>query len=121
MQIPLQIVFRDVPRSEALVTEIRRRAAKLDQYYDHITSCRITVESAGKHKHQGILYDIGIDLTLPGNEFVIKDRHGHEDAYVALRDAFEAAERKLHEHARLNRGHAKASRFATDQVPPPED
>ena len=32
MQQPLQITFRDIPRSEALEADIREKAAKLDQF-----------------------------------------------------------------------------------------
>ena len=120
MQIPLQVVFRDVPRSDALDAEIRRRAEKLNQFHDHITSCRVTVAHNGRHKHQGNRYNIGIDITLPGTELVIKDKHDNEDVYVALRDAFEAAQRKLHEYARQQRGEVKVHRRPEPQAGPDE-
>lgn len=111
MQQPLQITFRDIPSSEALETHIREKAAKLDQFYDHIMSCRVVVELPHGHHHKGKLYHVSIDITVPGEELVINrlphDNHAHEDAYVAIRDAFDAARRKLQNFARKQRGDIK--------------
>jgi hypothetical protein len=42
---------------------------------------------------------VRIDLTVPGAELVVSRDpeldHGHEDVYVAIRDAFDAARRQL--------------------------
>ena len=53
MQQPLQITFRDIPRSEALEADIREKAAKLDQFYEKVMACRVVVESPHKHHHKG--------------------------------------------------------------------
>ena len=42
MQLPMQIVFRDLDRSDAIETAIREKANKLDQFFDRIMSCRVT-------------------------------------------------------------------------------
>jgi hypothetical protein len=44
-------------------------------------------------------FNIHIDLGVPGKEIVV-DRQENEDAYVALRDAFDAAKRQLEDYAR---------------------
>jgi cold shock CspA family protein len=111
MKLPLQITFRDFPLSDALEADIREKAARLDQFYDRITSCRVVVEAPHGHHHQGNLFHIRIDLTVPGGELVIKrgpkDHQAHEDAYVAVRDAFKSARRKLQDFAREQRGKVK--------------
>lgn len=86
MQVPLQITIRGMAPSEALESRIRSKAEKLDEFFDHITSCRITVEEPHKHKHQGKQYNVRIDIGVPGHEIVVNRDH-HEDVYVALRDA----------------------------------
>jgi len=102
MQQPLQIIFRDIPQSDSVEEIIRDKAAKLDQYFDKIMSCRVTIESPHSHHHQGSLYHVTVDLTVPGTELVAsrsRDKnHAHEDVYVAIRDAFEAAKRQLQEY-----------------------
>ncbi|SFF09409.1 ribosome hibernation-promoting factor, HPF/YfiA family [Nitrosomonas sp. Nm166] len=106
MALILQITTRDVPHSEALESHIREKAEKLGKFYPHIMSCRITVELPHKHKHQGRLFDVHIDITVPGSELVV-NRVANEDVYVAVRDAFDAAKRQLEDYARRQRGDTK--------------
>lgn len=106
MQIDLQITMRDMPHSEALETHIREKAEKLEKFYQHLTSCRVVVEQPHKHQHQGRIFDVHIDLTVPGSELIV-DRAADEDVYVALRDAFDAAMRQLEDYTRRQRGDVK--------------
>jgi ribosomal subunit interface protein len=107
MRIPVQVTFRDMPRSEAVEAEIRRRAEKLEEFCDRIMSCRVTVETPGGHKHQGKLHSVHIDLKVPGEEIASTRRHEHEDVYVAVRDAFDAVRRRLEDYVRRIRGDTK--------------
>lgn len=111
MRLPLQITFRHMDPSPALEARIRERAEELDQFFDRITSCRVVVESRHKRHQQGTLFAVRIDLTVPGSEIVVgRDpdaNHAHEDAHVAVRDAFDAARRRLEDHARHRRGAVK--------------
>lgn len=104
MQIPVQITFRDMEPSPAIEERVRERAAKLERFFDRITSCRVVIEEPHLHQHKGKLFHVRIDITVPGNELVANrnpsNNHGHEDVYVAIRDAFNAAERQLEDHAR---------------------
>lgn len=99
MEVTLQITTRDIPHSEALESHIREKAEKLEKFYPHITSCRIVVELPHKHHHQGRMFDVHIDMTVPGSEIVV-NHAANEDVYVAVRDAFDAAKRQLEDHAR---------------------
>jgi cold shock CspA family protein/ribosome-associated translation inhibitor RaiA len=140
MKIPLKITFRDMPPSPAIEDNIRERAAKLDSLFDGIMSCRVTVEAPHRRHHKGKAYVVRIDMTVPGGELVInrapkrleaakashpdeleKDlaeshepsKHAaHEDIYVAIRDAFNAAGRKLQDFARRRRGKIKVHESA---------
>lgn len=112
MQIPLQITFRHMEHSDALETNIREKAGKLDQFADHIMSCRVVVDLEHKHHQQGKLFSIKLDITVPGKEIVVdrhsEQHHAHEDPYVAVRDAFDAAKRQLEDYVRKTRGKVKA-------------
>lgn len=107
MQTPLQITFRDVPQSDALEARIREKAEKLESFHTGIVSCRVTVESRDRHKHQGKEFRVRIELRIPQHEIAINRDH-HEDVYVAVRDAFNATGRKLEDVARVQRGEVKA-------------
>lgn len=100
MQVPLQITVRDMPHSEALDTHIREKVGKLEQFFPNIISCRVVVELAHKHQQQGNEFNVRIDLSVPGKKEIVVNRDHHEDAYVALRDAFNAAARQLEDYAR---------------------
>ncbi len=107
MQVPLQITMRGVRQSEALEAEIRERAAKLEQFYPRMISCRVAVDEFAKHHRQGREFTSRIDVHVPGKEIVVTRDH-HEDVSVALRDAFDAAKRQLEEVIREQRGDVKA-------------
>ena len=106
MQIPLQITIRDIVPSEALEKRIRDKVEKLDRFFNHITSCRVVVEEPHRHHRQGKQYNVRIDISVPGHEIVVNHDH-HEDVYVALRDAFNAASRQLEDYVRQLRGDIK--------------
>lgn len=116
MDIPLQISFKNVDASEAVEARIREKVDKLEQYFGHIVSCRVVVERVNKQKTQGNLFNVRIDLAVPGHEIAItgvgpKD-HAHEDVYVAIRDAFNAASRRVEDVARKLRGDVKTHNTA---------
>lgn len=106
MQIPLQISLHGIEHSDALYNAIRDKADKLDHYYDRIMSCRVVLELAGRHKRRGKQFTVRIDLKVPGGELAVTREHD-EDVQVALRDAFDAARRKLEDYARGQRGDVK--------------
>ena len=111
MQQPLQITFQDIPHSDAVEAAIREKAEKLDQFFDKIMTCRVVVESPHSHQHQGRLYLVLVDITVPGTELIASrspDEHqAHEDVYVAIRDAFDAAKRQLQEYKHKLKGKVK--------------
>lgn len=141
MKIPLQITFRNMRPSQAIEDNIREKASKLESFYDRIMGCRVIVAAPHRHRRKGKAYEVRIDLTVPGGELVINrspkrlktaglavtdgpetelieshepGKHGaHADVYVAIRDAFNAAGRKLQDYAR------RQSRTAKHHESPP--
>ncbi len=107
MQIPLQIVVRGLPHSEALEARIREKAAKLEEFHSRITSCRVTIEEARRHHQQGRHFQVSVDVRVPGKEVVANLAHD-EDVYIALRDAFDSARRQLEDIVRVKRGDVKS-------------
>lgn len=111
MQIPLQIAFRDMPPSEAVEARVRDRTTALERFHPRITGCHVVVEAHHRHHHQGQLYHVAIHLVLPEGEIAVTrdpaEHHAHEDVFVAVRDAFDAAERRLQDRVRRLRGVVK--------------
>jgi ribosomal subunit interface protein len=117
MQLPVQITFRHMQASEAMEAAIRKRAEQLDQFHDHIMSCRVVVEPQQRHTNQGNLYSVRIDIKTPGRELVVSresELHKeYEDVYVSIRDAFDAMRRQLEDVRRRQQGKVKSH-----EVPP---
>jgi cold shock CspA family protein/ribosome-associated translation inhibitor RaiA len=111
MQVPLQITFRHMDSSEAVAARIRSRAEELERFFDRIISCRVVVECRHPRHQQGNLFQVRIDLLVPGREIVVgrdpEAHHAHEDIHVAIRDSFDAARRLLEDHVREGRGDVK--------------
>jgi ribosomal subunit interface protein len=111
MQVPLRITFRQLAPSDALEAKVRERAAKLERFAEHVTGCHVVIETPHRHHHQGKLFHVTVDVTLPGGELIVsreaQQHHAHEDAFVAIRDAFDAAIRRLEDHVRRRRVQVK--------------
>ena len=122
--------------SEVVEARIRDAAEKLDAFCDEIMRCRVLVEIPHQHHRKGKQYHVRIDLTLPGAELAIKHAPKlvtdkptrfrkapeeveleesrelskyatHDDIELSIRDAFDAARRKLQDYARRRRGDVK--------------
>ena len=102
MQIPLQISLHGIGRSDALYSDIREKAQKLERYHDHIMSCRVVLELGARHKQHGGQYSVRIDLKVSGGEIAVTREHD-EDVHVALREAFDVARQRLEDHLREKR------------------
>ncbi len=126
MQSPLQITFRHMDPSAALEARIRQRADELDAVCDRITSAHVTVECPHPRRHyHGKVFEVRVDLVLPGKEIVVARepaaKHAHEDPYVAVRDAFDAARRQLEDYVRERRGDVKRHSLAAPPVSAAEE
>jgi ribosomal subunit interface protein len=108
----IQITLRDMDRSPALEERVRRSARKLEHIYSSIVSCRVVVEKPHRRRQQGRQFVVHVGVKVPGGDIVVNRDH-HEDVYVALRDAFNAAGRQLEDFARRQRGEVKNHRPAS--------
>src|SRR5262245_66561413 len=71
MRLPVQITWRDMAPSTAVGKKIREEAAKLEEFYDRITSCRVTIEIPRRYQNGEYQFHICIDLNVPGAEIVV--------------------------------------------------
>lgn len=106
MQIPLQITYRGMDQSDAVESRIRTKVQRLERLYPRISGCRVVLGMEGRQRHQGKLFNVRIDITVPQGEIAV-NRHSSEDANAAIRDAFDAAARRLEEYGREQRGAVK--------------
>lgn len=111
MAIPLQVTFKGMDPSPAMEARIRDKAGRLERFADFILRCHVTIEAPHQHHHQGRMYRARVELDVPQGRIVTGQEgprdHAHEDPYVALRDSFAAATRRLEDHVRKLGGAVK--------------
>lgn len=111
MQTPLRITYHQMDSSEALNTLIREEVDKLESFFDCIIACRVAIEQPHRHHRQGKHFMVRVDLVVPNDEIVVgrdTPEHGeHEDARLAVSDAFRATARKLQDYVRRVRYQVK--------------
>ncbi|OFE11072.1 ribosomal subunit interface protein [Pseudohongiella acticola] len=99
MSNEFQIVFHNIDQSDALTDSVNKRVEKLRRYNGDIIGGRVVLDSPHNNHHKGKVYSVTLELHTPNKEVVVTqeqhDNHAHEDLYVAIRDAFNAAERQL--------------------------
>ncbi len=99
MERPVEIFFQDVDRSEAVESRIRERIDRLEERHGRLIGCRVHVRGPHRRHRKGKHYEIDIELTTPQEKLAIGRHPGHEgaheDIYVAIRDAFDAMEKRL--------------------------
>ena len=114
MQVEPRITFRDMEPSPAIEAKVQERIERLEKRYGRLTTCQVVIESPHRHQQHGRIHHVRVQLSVPGGDIVVgrdpSENHAHEDVYVAIRDAFDAAERRLEDHARRSRGDVN-SRF----------
>jgi cold shock CspA family protein/ribosome-associated translation inhibitor RaiA len=106
MELSAKVSFRGVEPSEFVEARARERISRLSRIpgSDRIDRCEVVIEAPHHHKHKGQLYSVSIRMHAPGHDLIV-DHAGprdqaHQDVYVALRDAFKAAERRLDDFVR---------------------
>lgn len=111
MQTPPRITFHGTDPSPALEARVMEEVEKLQRFHDRITGCHVTITAPHRRHRQGVIWGVRIDITVPGEEVVVsrerEANHAHEDPFVAIRDAFQAARRRLEDRTRRERGDVK--------------
>jgi cold shock CspA family protein len=111
MESPTEIVYRHMESSPALEARVQEHVAHLEHLHPRIVHCRVVIEAPHRRHRRGKLYRVSIRLDIPGKNIAVGREgrldHAHEDVYVALRDAFDAAARRLQDRARIMRGKVK--------------
>ncbi len=94
-----QVVFHNIDQTDAINEAVRKRIDKLERFCDQIITGRVVLDSPHNNHHKGKVYSVGVEIHTPNLEVRVNqdqhDNHAHEDLYVAIRDAFNVAERQL--------------------------
>ncbi len=112
MQTPLEISFKQVEPSDDIKALVAEKARHLEKFYDKIISCRVYIRAPHKGQRTGNLFEVIIEVAVPGDELVARchqtDVPQHQHLPVAVRHAFDAMEVELKRWKAQIRGDVKA-------------
>ena len=96
---PIILTFHHIDRYGAVEERARKLGHHLARLNERITHCHITLQGPDDPDGGGAQYLVKIDLMVPGAQILADSLHvdgaGHQDIYLALRDAFNNAKRQL--------------------------
>ena len=100
MDTPVEIHFHGIEKSDAIEERVRWKVGKLEKHFGRMTRCRVVLEAPHRSPAKPKVYQIKIEISLPRRQTIVvtHEREGgnaSEELLLALRDAFEAALRKV--------------------------
>jgi ribosome-associated translation inhibitor RaiA len=100
MTTPVEVHFHGIEKSEAIEGRVRDKVAKLARHFERMTHCRVVVEVPQWKAQRPKVYQIKIEIGVPRRRPIVvrherTGSHAHEEVSLAIRDAFEAALRKI--------------------------
>jgi ribosome-associated translation inhibitor RaiA len=106
MQIPVEIAFHNVPKSDWAENEIRDHVARLEGIYSRLTTCRVRVDQRANNSNNTVPPVVRIEMSVPGhNDIVVAHEPDHlqrkfqaPDLHNAINEAFRIAERRLSQY-----------------------
>lgn len=112
MQLPVEISYRGVEKTDEIDDLIRTKAARLDRFCDHISRCDVAVEQPNHSQRAGNPFRVRIDVTVPpGHELVADEKQTehemHEPLSKVINDAFKTMERQVKELVERQRHEVK--------------
>jgi len=106
---PLEIVFRSMEPSVGVETCAQEWLERLEHRFGSLERCTVVIDQPHKHHRQGRLFEVHLHVAVGGQSFAVTNGgHAHEDAYVAIADAFRLARRALENRVEIRRGEVKA-------------
>jgi ribosome-associated translation inhibitor RaiA len=94
--------------SPALDALIRADVARLERLFPRMTGCHVSVARVDHRHHRGSRYEVCIEVRVPDRPLVVRHRSlPGVDAYVAIREGFRAATRRLENYIQRRRDRAK--------------
>jgi ribosomal subunit interface protein len=107
-----QVTYRDMDPSQALNAIINKRLQKLERYSSDIQHSRVVLESPHNHKHKGKQFRATVEIEVKGSPITVSQND--PSIHVAVRDAFNIAERKLKSHAEQLKSRRSVKRLDAD-------
>jgi putative sigma-54 modulation protein len=127
MHTPVEIHFHGIEKSEAIEKRVLEKVAKLEKHFGRMTRCRVVLEAPHRSPQKPKVFQIKIEISLPRRQPIVvcherEGSHAHEELPLAIRDAFEAALRRIDDvggklvRTKLERGRRRPQANGHDSV-----
>jgi ribosome-associated translation inhibitor RaiA/cold shock CspA family protein len=105
MQVPMEIAFHNIDKSEWAENVIREHVAELERIYERLITCRVRVEQRANNSRHTIPPVVRIEISVPGHKDIVvahepehlQRKFQQPDLQTAIKEAFRIAERRLTE------------------------
>jgi ribosome-associated translation inhibitor RaiA len=99
-QPQVEVHFHGIEKSTAIEQRVLQKVAKLQRHFERMTSCRVGIEAPQRTPQRPKVYQIKIEIGVPRRRAIVVSHervgsHANEELALAIRDAFEAATRKV--------------------------
>ena len=105
--------------SPAMDRRIHELAKRVEEIHPRITSCQVIVTEVDRHKSQGNLFEVHVDMHVPGVGEIVATKQRHEDCYAAVNNAFDVVLRQIADTLHRQRGDVKTHPPFRDNNPRP--
>src|SRR5262249_16566299 len=130
MRTPVEIHFHGIEKSAAIEERVREKMSKIDKHFGRMTRCRVVLEAPHRSPQKPKVYQIKIEISLPRRKPIVvrherSGAHANEELPLAIRDAFEAALRRIDDiggqltRTKLERGRRRPPADGRDLPRPP--
>lgn len=100
MQVPLEVIYNGVDRSEWSENFVREQVERLNRYAGEMIACRVAIEQPHHHRNKGNPYHVRVEVTLPPRKDLVAVAEPRavptsSELRNVIRDAFRAMEKQL--------------------------
>jgi cold shock CspA family protein/ribosome-associated translation inhibitor RaiA len=114
MQIPPEIAFHNIEKSDWVEDAVRDHVARLEGIYGRLTTCRVRIDQRAKNSKRTVPPVVRIEMSVPGHkDIVVAHEPDHlqrkfqsPDLRNAINEAFRIAERRLRDFKDVRTRHA---------------
>lgn len=99
----VEVVPHDVVITPEVQEYLQQRVGRLPEFYDRILSSRVVLRGETRHHQTGGPFSVHLYIDVP-QRVVTVTRQQRDNLHVAIREAFDAAQRQLQDLARKQRG-----------------
>jgi cold shock CspA family protein len=112
MEMPLELCYREVEKTEALESHVREKAAKLEKLHGNVISCQVALERPHRSRAAGNPYRVRVVVRVPPEQEIVIARNpgepaGDDTVTGAVNEVFETVYRRLRKLGEIQRREVK--------------